>query len=1050
MNINKLFDEAEAGLAAEVAAEGAKLKKRRIPIAAIIKDPALQTREALKMERVEEYQGVLRLDPNGLPPVRAYHEKGKYWVPDGWHRIAAHEAEQLADIEAFVNEGTRADAVAEACRANANHGEPRTNADKRKSIKTLLVELPAWRAKSDRQIMEACQLLDHKLVGVVYRELVADGTLPPRERIETSDGRVIDTKKPKAPAVKCHCGLLAWDGKHCMKHAAEAKQQQSSLLISTPEESSARQQALFGAGPMGNPPLPQDPSSPSSQSPSVSAPPGEESKASELEQAVDAALTKAGPLDPKTCLPASQSNGAKPNGERWQHYNTPLFLIEPARKIDVIALDPCHNDGSLWAAKKTITEKQNSLLDKWDWAKMAQGGLIPINPPYNNIAPFVDKICLEAAKGAQVLLIVPNRSETKWHQKASRSCKLRVELAERVPFLKDGEPDKSPYEPTILFYWGHKPGYFAAAYAPLGFLSAGVRAEEYASAAEKLRERALHEKQAELPILEVPRETAPANVPEVRTPNLLFEKCPHCGDSCARGGDVPAGGACDECELDGIACAVCFGDIEDVRTATLLTPAGATINATWSCASCSAKDAKKTESKAPRLHQTLDLLRAEFAEGFTISLDFVSIDKGADWALIKDLIDDCDLSPITPTIDKPLSPRPITVYELREARYDKLLGTVSVRKAEATPAEASHLAKLAACTTREEYTPLWHQLLSEFRGGSKEHGEILDHYNKHWFALPHEAGPVVPKKEKRGEKEKTAPCHCCEIEHPLSQLRYVTIRQLAVCPTSFAARPPSVMHRVEVSTRSPGITRLGTTFGLTPIEIKVAPIEVGMLEQDKRLAVTRLDVETVKDYPWDTLDYWLSRVSGQGPERDAEQLYRCAELCLLAEYEYKALREALKKHPRQSSATTSPEASAAPANDGLIYMQAWSAEGLQRKNGWVLSEDQVKDVSLTPKQFKAWQNDARIKMRTLDWLEEMTADMKRANTVGEGTRVFDAMIDLTVTQAERDQCRAIYHEWKNTKPATVPYNAKKKLSTEKTRSLGVPLKKPVTKKAGRR
>lgn len=183
------------------------------------------------------------------------------------------------------------------------------------------------------------------------------------------------------------------------------------------------------------------------------------------------------------------------------------------------------------------------------------------------------------------------------------------------------------------------------------------------------------------------------------------------------------------------------------------------------------------------------------------------------------------------------------------------------KKAEEGSPRPLHLAKLEACTTREEYTPLWHQLLSEFGGGSKEHGEMLSHYDSHWFALP------TTKKEEK-------------------------------------ATPPS------------------------------------------------------------------------------------------------------------------PE---------LLYFEAWLKEGAvcNSKNGYALSQEEAREVCLTPKQFASWQKDDRLRLRTTDWLEQMAADLKLCNTVGEGMKVFDAAIDLTVTRADREKVTTIFSEWKQNKPATTPYNAKK-------------------------
>ena len=237
------------------------------------------------------------------------------------------------------------------------------------------------------------------------------------------------------------------------------------------------------------PPKKEEPTPTTLQKPVQSEPPKAQAKASE-EGAASAA-------------PSSKYSG---NGH--QHYNTPPQLAEPLAKVDECGLDPCHNGGSILNAYVKITEAEDGLDDGWNWALLAKGNLIIVNPPYNNITPWADRCAKEAARGASLVLIVPNRSDTDWHQAASRSCKLRVEIRGRVHFLKDGVPDKSPQEATVIFYWGSDPGRFAAVFSQLGVIIHEVPSDLFAGSLATLREEALEERQMGLPLVATPETQA--------------------------------------------------------------------------------------------------------------------------------------------------------------------------------------------------------------------------------------------------------------------------------------------------------------------------------------------------------------------------------------------------------------------------------------------------------------------------------------------------------------------------------------------------------------
>jgi hypothetical protein len=106
-----------------------------------------------------------------FPPIKVFHDGGRYHLADGWHRLDAARRAERTTILAEVLEGTSRDATLAACSANATHGLRRTNEDKRRAILALLRD-PEWAKWSDRKIAETCKV-DHKSVGKVRRELTA-------------------------------------------------------------------------------------------------------------------------------------------------------------------------------------------------------------------------------------------------------------------------------------------------------------------------------------------------------------------------------------------------------------------------------------------------------------------------------------------------------------------------------------------------------------------------------------------------------------------------------------------------------------------------------------------------------------------------------------------------------------------------------------------------------------------------------------------------------------------------------------------------------------
>jgi hypothetical protein len=133
---------------------------RRIPVAAIERDPAIQQRVAgTSTEVVEEYAQAMR-DGDVFPPPVVFSTDGlAYHLGDGFHRVEAYRLAHpdAHDIACDVHPGDHDDAFLFACGANGSHGLPRSNSDKRKAVLALLSS-EKWAHWSDREIARRCRV----------------------------------------------------------------------------------------------------------------------------------------------------------------------------------------------------------------------------------------------------------------------------------------------------------------------------------------------------------------------------------------------------------------------------------------------------------------------------------------------------------------------------------------------------------------------------------------------------------------------------------------------------------------------------------------------------------------------------------------------------------------------------------------------------------------------------------------------------------------------------------------------------------------------------
>ena len=141
-------------------------------IAELRLDGGTQPRAELNALIVDEYAEKMGADER-FPAVTVFDDGEVRWLADGFHRVAAAKQAGLTTIEADIVQGTRRDAVLYSVGVNATHGLPRTNADKRRAVRTLLTDRE-WAQWSDREIAIRCAV-SHTFVATLRAELSGNG-----------------------------------------------------------------------------------------------------------------------------------------------------------------------------------------------------------------------------------------------------------------------------------------------------------------------------------------------------------------------------------------------------------------------------------------------------------------------------------------------------------------------------------------------------------------------------------------------------------------------------------------------------------------------------------------------------------------------------------------------------------------------------------------------------------------------------------------------------------------------------------------------------------
>lgn len=114
-----------------------------------------------------------------------------------------------------------------------------------------------------------------------------------------------------------------------------------------------------------------------------------------------------------------------------QDWATPPELIAACEKrFGAIAFDLAaepHNT----KAERFYTESDNSLVQPWH----KLGGVLWLNPPFSNIAPWAKKCAEESQMGAKILFLVPASVGAKWFRDHVFYKSLVYLLGDRITFV---------------------------------------------------------------------------------------------------------------------------------------------------------------------------------------------------------------------------------------------------------------------------------------------------------------------------------------------------------------------------------------------------------------------------------------------------------------------------------------------------------------------------------------------------------------------------------------------------------------------------------------
>jgi len=138
--------------------------------------------------------------------------------------------------------------------------------------------------------------------------------------------------------------------------------------------------------------------------------------------------------------------------------NTPPVILQAIKPLGPIGLDPFHNATSIVGAKVCWTIDDDSMPRDWSGY-----GLTFCNPEFGDFLPIaIEKFRREAARGTEIVCLVPARIETKWFDRMLDGADVGLWRG-RISFLNAN--GNAPF-PVALGYYGGRRALFRRTIEP--------------------------------------------------------------------------------------------------------------------------------------------------------------------------------------------------------------------------------------------------------------------------------------------------------------------------------------------------------------------------------------------------------------------------------------------------------------------------------------------------------------------------------------------------------------------------------------------------------
>ena len=165
---------------------------------------------------------------------------------------------------------------------------------------------------------------------------------------------------------------------------------------------------------------------------------------------------------------APESVRMKPKRGPVEWY-TPEHIVDRAAEVmgDRIMLDPasCADANIIVQAENFYTVETNGLAQEWN-------GSVWLNPPYDHVTPWADKLSeeIEAGRVTEACVLVNASTETKWFSKFAARASSVCFIAGRLSFWNPKKASKHAPHGNALFYFGKYAEKFYSEFSELGLV----------------------------------------------------------------------------------------------------------------------------------------------------------------------------------------------------------------------------------------------------------------------------------------------------------------------------------------------------------------------------------------------------------------------------------------------------------------------------------------------------------------------------------------------------------------------------------------------------